>query len=142
MSKNVKCGIDDFLGLFNDLISPAEILSAKLMAQISSSITEERLRLNMNQSEFAKHIGVTQSQISRWEHGDYNFSLNKIAEIANKLNMDVNFSMSHPSKEASIKADSIDDTISCNIINFRPRAVKHDPQRITETIGINELEEM
>ncbi len=142
MSKNVKCGIDDLLGLFDDLVSSADVLSAKLMAQISSAITAERLRLGMNQSEFADHIHATQSQISRWEHGDYNFSLNKIAEIASRLNMDVNFSMAPIAKENSAKTDSHDETVSCKIINFRPKIASHDFQMITETVEIDELEEM
>lgn len=90
MNKTVKCGIDDLLALFEDALSPADVLSSKLMAQVSSAITRERIKLRMNQSEFAKHIGVTQSQVSRWEHGNYNFSLEKIADIASKLNLDVN----------------------------------------------------
>lgn len=85
-----KCGIDDLLSLFEDTLSPADVLSSKLMAQVSAAFTRERLKLHLTQSEFAKHIGVTQSQISRWEHGDYNFSLEKIADIAAKLNLDVN----------------------------------------------------
>ena len=78
MSKNVKCGIQDLFGLFEEILSPADVLSAKLMAQISGIITKERIKRHMTQSEFAGYLNVTQSQISRWEHGDYNFSLEKI----------------------------------------------------------------
>ncbi len=91
MSKTSKKGIDDLLALFEDVLSPADVLSSKLRAQVSTAFTRERLKLHMTQSEFARHIGVTQSQISRWEHGDYNFSLEKISDIAAKLNLDVNF---------------------------------------------------
>lgn len=86
-------GIGDLLTLFDDSISPAEALTSKLMLQISSGITRERLKLQMNQSDFAKHIGATQSLVSRWEHGDYNFSLKKLAEIGVALNLDVNITM-------------------------------------------------
>ena len=92
MSKNVKCGIQDLFGLFEEILSPADVLSAKLMTQISGIITKERIKRHMTQSEFAGYLNVTQSQISRWEHGDYNFSLEKIADIAAKLNLDVNIS--------------------------------------------------
>lgn len=90
MDKNKKCNIDDLLSLFEETISPADVLSSKLRAQVSSIITKERLKLKMTQSQYAKHIDVKQSQISRWEHGDYNFSLDKIADIAAKLNLDIN----------------------------------------------------
>lgn len=86
-------GIEDLLVLFEDSISPADALAAKLTAQISTCFTKERLRLHMTQHEFAEHIGATQSLISRWEKGDYNFSIKKICEIASALNLNVNISM-------------------------------------------------
>ena len=92
MNEQKKYTIDDLMSLFEDVISPADAIAAKLMAQVSSAITRERIKLRMTQTEFAKHIGVTQSQVSRWEHGDYNFSLEKIADIAAKLDLEVNFS--------------------------------------------------
>ncbi len=92
MKQTTKCNINDLLSLFENTLSPAEVLSSKLIAQVSTAITKERVKLRMTQSEFAKHINVTQSQISRWEHGNYNFSLEKISSIATKLNMDVNIS--------------------------------------------------
>lgn len=47
----------------------------------------------MNQTEFAKYIGVSQSQVSQWEKGDYNFSLRKMAEIPSVLNLDMNLTI-------------------------------------------------
>lgn len=91
MSKNKQYTVNDLLALFEDVLSPADVIASKLMAQVSTAITKERIKLNMTQSEFADHIGVKQSQISRWEHGNYNFSLEKIADIAAKLDLDVNF---------------------------------------------------
>ena len=44
----------------------------------------------MSQKDFAKIFDVSQAIISRWEHGDCNFSLEKIAEIAVALDLDVN----------------------------------------------------
>lgn len=87
-----KYSIDDLFSLFEESLSASDILAAKVNSQISTSITKERLKLHMNQAEFAKHINVSQSLISRWESGDYNFSVKKIAEIATSLNLDVNFS--------------------------------------------------
>lgn len=99
MNKN---GIDEIFSLFEDILSPADVLTAKMMAQISTAITRERLKLHMNQAEFAKHINASQSLVSRWEHGDYNFSIRKIAEIAAALNLDVTISLS----DASIQRQS------------------------------------
>lgn len=91
MNQNKKCTIDDLLSLFEDSIKTSDVLASKLMAQISAAITKERIKLNMTQTEFAGYLEVAQSQISRWEHGDYNFSIEKIADIAAKLELDVNF---------------------------------------------------
>lgn len=93
MNKSSICGIEDLLQLFEETLSPSDILVSKLMAQISTAITKERLRLHMTQSEFSEYIGSSQSLVSRWEHGDYNFTIKKIAEIAVKLNLDVNIEM-------------------------------------------------
>lgn len=84
---------NELMNLFADSLSAPEILTSKLMAQISSGITKERVKHCMNQENFAKYLGVTQSEVSRWESGDYNFSIKKIAEIAVKLNMDISINM-------------------------------------------------
>lgn len=91
MNKTQTPGINELLSLFAETLTPADVLSAKLISQFSNSITSERLRLNMSQKQFADYINATQSLISRWERGDYNFSINKIAEIASKLDLDIDF---------------------------------------------------
>ena len=65
MNGQNSASMQDLLDIFNDSISPAEAVTAKLISQVTSSIVAERLRLNMNQSDFAKQIGVSQSQIGR-----------------------------------------------------------------------------
>lgn len=87
-----KYSMEDLFALFEESLSASDILAAKVNSQISACITKERLKLHMNQAEFAQHINASQSLISRWESGDYNFSIKKIAEIASSLNLDVNFS--------------------------------------------------
>ena len=91
------------------------MLSAKLMAQFSNAITSERLNLNMSQQDFAKHINATQSLISRWECGDYNFSINRIAEIAAKLDLNVDFKINkcQPITDNSSNDDMVTTEISC-----------------------------
>lgn len=137
MNKNKSCTIDDLLALFEDVLSPADVLSAKLMGQISSAITKERLALNLTQKEFASHINATQSLISRWECGDYNFSVNKIAEIASKLDLDVNITMTHLNHSVFHSSDELETT--GKIVQF-PTKPDNAYTRITEQL--EELEEM
>lgn len=96
MTKNNSSSIQDLLELFEDTLSTSDILASKLVAQITTAIVKERLKLHMNQTEFAKRIGVSQAQVSQWEKGDYNFSLRKIAEILSALDLDVNIMVSDP----------------------------------------------
>ncbi len=114
MNKQNNPDMNDLLSLFSEMLSPEDILSAKLMAQFSNAITSERLRLNMSQKDFAQHIDATQSLISRWECGDYNFSINKIAEIAAKLDLNIDLKIS---KYSSNTIDS-NTEISDKIIKF------------------------
>ena len=88
MDKEKSNDLSVLLSLFAD--TPEDIISTKLMSQISSAIVKERLKLHMTQAEFAKHINVSQALVSRWERGNCNFSLKKVAEIASTLNLDVN----------------------------------------------------
>lgn len=134
MSNQYSRSMDDLLNLFTDSLNPSEILASKLMAQISSAITSERVRLHMSQEEFADYIDSSQSLVSRWEHGGYNFSLKKVSEIAVKLNLDVNISFS---KNDSAALSSPSNNTGAKIIMFKPR---QEPE-INNTF-FKELEEM
>lgn len=119
--------IEDLLSLFEDVLSPDQMLYAKATSQISSAITRERLRLRMNQSEFADYIHATQSLVSRWESGEYNFTLQKIAEIAAALDMDVSVRM-HKPYDIQISSDksysavrSHNDLAFTNPLQFHPK---------------------
>lgn len=135
MTKNKTYTVDDLFALFADTLSPADVLAAKLMGQVSSAITKERLNLNLTQKDFASYINATQSLVSRWEQGDYNFSINKIAEIASKLNLDVNITMEHPAQTHFDSFDTISES-TAKIIKF--------PSQVTAVYANidEELEEM
>lgn len=75
------------LDLFADL-SPDEKQSCELIAKIAMCIFDARKNLGMNQKQFAKHLGVSQGMVSKWESAEYNFTIENISEIFNKLKMD------------------------------------------------------
>ena len=75
--------------------------------------------------------------ISRWECGDYNFSINKIAEIASKLDLDVNITMSHLEQSVSTSSDELETT--GKIVQF---PTKPNNMYATITEQLEELEEM
>lgn len=88
-TSNSSNSLDKLLGLLSEKLTLADVLSAKLLAQISGKIAEKRLELNMNQTEFAQYMGVTQGMISKWECSDYNFTIKTLAKIAEKLNLNL-----------------------------------------------------
>ena len=68
--------------LFSAVLTPAEIAANDQLALISAAIELWRVDHHMTQADFAKHMGVTQAMVSKWE---YNFSVKTLAEISAKL---------------------------------------------------------
>lgn len=54
---------------------------------VSSAIVHKRKELGLNQAEFARKMGVSQGMVSKWESGEYNFTLNTLNEICSKLDL-------------------------------------------------------
>ncbi|NLZ82660.1 MAG: helix-turn-helix transcriptional regulator [Clostridiales bacterium] len=69
-------------------ISQVEIEKIKKLALISSKIQLKRNSLGMNQKQFAKMMNVTQGMISKWESGEYNFTLTTLIDICSKLDLE------------------------------------------------------
>ena len=65
-----------------------EIHEIKTLALIAAKIQLKRLEMGMNQKEFAKAMGVSQGMVSRWESGEYNFSILTLNEICKKLKLE------------------------------------------------------
>ena len=65
-----------------------EIKKIKLLAMIASNIELRRKEMRLNQKEFAKRMGVSQGMVSRWESGEYNFSVSTLQDICQKLDLE------------------------------------------------------
>lgn len=89
MSKYNYADADGSVPLREDNTEACEVLLKQLKTQVTEALIKKRMEMKMSQAEFAKYIGATQSQISRWENGECNFSLQQIALIATSLNYDV-----------------------------------------------------
>ena len=81
--------LSELLEALSQDLSAEEILSAKVLAQISTQLSSERIKRGMSQAEFAEFMGTTQTVISKWENSDRNFTIKKLCEIACKLNCDL-----------------------------------------------------
>lgn len=82
-------GLNDLLNLFEDNLIISDITASRILGNISASIARKRLKYNMTQKEFADYMCVSQSMISKWEGGDYNFSIRTLADIAEKLDVEL-----------------------------------------------------
>ena len=69
-------------------ISEVEIKKIKKLALISSKIQFKRISLGMNQNQFAKMMYVSQGMISKWESGEYNFTIGTLIDICSKLDLE------------------------------------------------------
>lgn len=83
--------ISELFDFFSDQMSNASFKAALVTAEISARITKERIDRSMTQKEFAALLGVSQPMVSKWEAGNYNFTISAVSEIFEKLGLDYSF---------------------------------------------------
>ena len=59
----------------------------------STTLLEYRLKHNMTLKEMSSYLEVTPKMLSKYESGDYNFSLSQICDICEKLNLKLSLSI-------------------------------------------------
>ena len=69
-------------------ISDLELKQIKDLASISAAIELRRKDLGMSQKEFSAYMGVSQAMVSKWESGEYNFTISSLNEICYRLDLD------------------------------------------------------
>lgn len=72
-------------------VSADELKRIKLLARVSAYIEQTRLERNYTQKEFAKMMGVSQGMVSKWESGEYNFSIETLTVLFEKLDLQIDF---------------------------------------------------
>lgn len=82
-------------------LTVSEIKSSKELALISAQIELKRKQMGMNQTEFARFMNVSQGMISKWESGDYNFSILTLNTICEKLGLRFNPVLHDPYAETT-----------------------------------------
>lgn len=105
MDQTCKAFMDDLLKILTEGLSVEEILSAKVLADISTQIANERIARGMNQNEFAELMGTTQAVVSKWESSERNFTIKKLVEIACKLNLDLDVTFNKIKSKEQLKQD-------------------------------------
>lgn len=106
-------------------ISDLELKQIRDLAFISASIELRRKDLGMNQKQFASFMGVSQAMVSKWESGEYNFTINTLNEICSRLGLEFDPTLYNPHqvhnqfKVVNIRtmeknSDILDVPINCN----------------------------
>lgn len=90
---DVKVGLGKDLKELVNSITSADLISAKVLADISVTIFKERLKRDMTQKEFADLMGVSQGMVSKWESDNYNFTIETLSSICDKLGLDLEIKM-------------------------------------------------
>lgn len=104
MKNEYCCNMSDLLNLFTDDLSASDLLASKALGEISAAVVKQRLELGMTQKQFAQYMNVSQGMVSKWESSDYNFSVKALAEIAAKLDLDLNIHL-HKSKVIQVSQE-------------------------------------
>ena len=98
--KNSKEEITQFLEALTAQISDEELLTTTLQASIASSILSARISAGMSQKDLADKLSVKQSQVSKWENGNVNYTLSTLVKLALALNMEIRSPFPRPVSQA------------------------------------------
>lgn len=132
-ANNKTLPISELLNALAEQLSDVELLSAKIQSDISLAISNERIRRGMNQSEFSKLLGVSQTQVSKWENSDVNFTIKKLSEIATKLNMKFTCALTAKSSVAGAYLGRTNNVIS---VDFNAKSSHSFRQQYRQTDSV------
>ena len=126
-----------FLASFTKDIPAEDLYITSMQAMVSAQISVRRIKAGLSQKEFAELMGVGQSQISRWESGESNPTIETLARMAFRLNIHINELL------AIEPAPVYYDTEKSNIIPFSPNQWRvATSKNIGYTDDDDELKEM
>lgn len=84
--------VETILNIFSSILPKEDILYVKLTATISAILKQSRIALDMSIQEFADYINVSESDVTQWECASYNFDIQSMSRIFNKLGFDIDIS--------------------------------------------------
>jgi transcriptional regulator with XRE-family HTH domain len=66
-----------------------------IIAEVSAYLALKRAKSKMTQEEFAKHLDISQSMLSKYENGTENLTVKTMAELLSKLNLSADLVCRH-----------------------------------------------
>lgn len=89
--------------------------------KISTSIFKYRVKRNLSQKKLAIKLGVTQAMVSKLESGDYNYTVEQLWKISQKLGFRLSLLFEEECEEISV--DIIKKENQAQVINYPNMAV-------------------
>ena len=89
-------------------------------AQISLRLKEARLDNKMNQSEFAKKLGVSRASVSQWEAGSTKPSMTRLRMVSEITKRPLSWFLIEDATAAMAASNNLDDTITNTISALPP----------------------
>lgn len=86
-----KNSLQNIFSTLTNQIPQSDLAAVSALANASVLISRARISLGYTQRQFAEYMGVSQGMVSKWENGDYNFSLETLAKIFYKLDIKMQF---------------------------------------------------
>lgn len=77
----------ELLNFLEENTTKKDLYTIREQVNISATILKKRIDLGMNQKQFAEFMRVSQGMVSKWESSDYNFTIEAISNICDKLNL-------------------------------------------------------
>jgi len=70
--------------------------------RISTALFDYRLKYDLSQKKLAEKLGVTQPMVAKLESGDYNYTIEQLWKIANKLRFKFSINFQELEQEISV----------------------------------------
>ena len=111
--------IEKFAEALSNSVTSSDLRSAEILSNISLCLIKYRMDHKMDQKAFAKCLGVSQPMVSKYESGNYNFTIRSLVDITEKLEVNFNGFI----KEVTDDKDSLETSI-CST-HIKKRSLKH-----------------
>ena len=85
--------LDELVEIMAEQLTYADIMVAKINAEISTTIVKKMLEWEMTQEQFAKYLDMTTDKINQIESGNYNYNIEELSEIFEKLGIEWNIEL-------------------------------------------------
>lgn len=84
---------EQLLSALTETMSTEDLQLSVIQSDLATALIRKRTALGMTQTKFAEFLGVKQSQVSKWENGEINFTISKLVQLANALELDLTIAL-------------------------------------------------